>query len=194
MQRIVKREIRTIQIGMTFLSYELQRKKIKNINLHVRNGRMWVSAPLKTDLSVIENFIQQKGETILRAIRQFPENTETLTPQEERERRKRCETLVLPMCRDFYEQIQAWKIPFPEIRFRKMSSRWGSCNPAKKVLTFSTMLADMPIPFVEYVVAHEFVHFKQANHSKEFYAELARYMPDYKVRKAQGVKCSVDKP
>ena len=194
MQRIVTREIRTIQIGETLLSYELQRKKIKNVNLHVRNGKVWVSAPLRTESSVIEHFIRQKGETILRAMKQFPCEPESLSPQMERARRKRCEALVLPMCKAFYESISAWGIPFPEIRFRKMSSRWGSCNPAKKILTFSTMLADMPIPFVEYVVAHEFVHFKQANHSKAFYAELARYMPDYKMRKAQGVKCSVDKP
>lgn len=194
MQRIIIKELRNIQLGDTSLSYELQRKRIKNINLHVRNGCVWVSAPMKTDVSLVEHFIRQKGETILRALSQYPRETETLTPQMERARRRRCEALVMPLCKAFHERIPEWGVGFPEIRFRKMHSRWGSCNPAKRILTFSTMLADMPLPFVEYVVAHEFVHLRQANHSKAFYAELSGYMPDYKVRKALGVKCPVDKP
>ena len=194
MQRIITKELRNIQINDTNLSYELQRKKIKNINLHVRNGCVWVSAPIKTDVSVVENFIRRKGAMILQALAQYPRRTETLTPQMERDRRLRCEALVMPLCRKFYERTLEWGFAFPEVRFRKMHSRWGSCNPVKRVLTFSTMLADMPLPFVEYVVAHEFVHFKQANHSKTFYTELSRYMPDYKARKALGVKCPVDKP
>ncbi len=194
MQRIVSKEVRTVQIGDTRLSYELQRKKIKHVNLHVGGGRVWVSAPIRTDVSVIENFIRQKGETILRALAQYVPSPETRTPQMEKERKRRCREMIIPMCHAFYAGISEWGIDFPEIRFRTMSSRWGSCNPVRRIITFSTMLADMPVPFVEYVVAHEFVHFKQANHSKAFYAELARYMPDYKVRKRMGVKCSVDKP
>ena len=41
---------------------------------------------------------------------------------------------------------------------------------------------EYPLPAAEYVVAHEFTHFLQANHSARFYAELARYMPDFKEK------------
>ena len=63
-----------------------------------------------------------------------------------------------------------------------MRSRWGSCIPSKKILTFNVHLMEYPMPAAEYVVAHEFTHFLQANHSARFYEELARYMPDYKQR------------
>ncbi|MDE5041575.1 M48 family metallopeptidase, partial [Francisella tularensis subsp. holarctica] len=34
----------------------------------------------------------------------------------------------------------------------------------------------------EYVVLHEIAHLTHPNHSKEFYAYVASYMPDWKVR------------
>lgn len=52
----------------------------------------------------------------------------------------------------------------------------------KNILTFNVHLMEYPLPAAEYVVAHEFTHFLQANHSARFYEELARYMPDYKQR------------
>ncbi len=193
MNGILSREDRTVTVGDTAIAYELQRKWVKNTHLHVRNGRVWVSASPRTPVETIEQFIRQKTGVILRALADFPK-TEPITPEAEQQRRARCVATVTAMCRDFYGKIPDWGIPFPTIRFRKMSSRWGSCNPAKGILTFSTALGDLPAAFVEYVVVHEFVHLRVANHSKAFYREVARYLPDYKVRKALPVKCPVDKP
>ena len=74
-------------------------------------------------------------------------------------------------------------IKYPEIKFRKMVSRWGSCNPQKGILTFSTYLMYAPSDCIKYVVLHEFTHFLQANHSKKFYDELEKICPQWKVFK-----------
>ena len=47
-------------------------------------------------------------------------------------------------------------------------------------ITFNTNLMYAPPECIEYVVLHEFCHFLQANHSKLFYAELAKVCPDWK--------------
>lgn len=39
------------------------------------------------------------------------------------------------------------------------------------------------MPYIDYVVLHELVHFLYPNHSKQFYAFLSNYMPDWKERK-----------
>ena len=39
------------------------------------------------------------------------------------------------------------------------------------------------MPYIDYVVLHELVHFLYPNHSKHFYAFLSNHMPDWKERK-----------
>lgn len=78
--------------------------------------------------------------------------------------------------------MKAENLEMPKISIRKMKTRWGSCNPSKGTVSLNVNLMHYPIEFIEYVVLHEFVHFIQPNHSKEFYAVIEKYMPDYKER------------
>lgn len=67
------------------------------------------------------------------------------------------------------------------VGFRHNRTRWGSCS-GKNRLNFNIRLATMPFDFVEYVVVHELAHIKHKNHSKDFWEEVQRYLPDYKRR------------
>ena len=64
-----------------------------------------------------------------------------------------------------------------------MISRWGSCQPKRKILTFNIALLEAPLSCIEYVATHEFVHFLQPDHSRKFYQYLSMFMPDWKERK-----------
>ena len=68
------------------------------------------------------------------------------------------------------------------VRVRKMQTRWGSCNHAKGYLNFSLSLIERDRRFVEYVVLHELAHLIHANHGADFYALIAKIMPDFKAR------------
>ena len=69
-----------ILLGGKLLKYELIRKKIKNINLHIKpNGEIYVSAPKSTGTELIESFILSKEKNILRAIERF-ENEKKCAP------------------------------------------------------------------------------------------------------------------
>jgi predicted metal-dependent hydrolase len=94
-----------------------------------------------------------------------------------------CRDTVEKFCRQAYPHFKEYLPVFPEIKFRHMKSRWGSCNYKKHVLTFNYNLIHAPLDCVEYVVYHEFTHFIHPNHSKAFYFELSRYVPDYKEKK-----------
>lgn len=94
-----------------------------------------------------------------------------------------CKSTVTSICKAAYPSFERYGIAPPEIRFRKMVSRWGSCQVKKGVLTFAYALSRVPLPAVEYVVFHEFTHLLQPDHSKAFYRQLALFMPDHQERK-----------
>jgi len=82
-----------------------------------------------------------------------------------------------------YPVFAAMGIKMPEIKYRSMKSRWGSCRYTKASLSFNTALAHVPDTCVDYVVMHEFCHFIQPDHSPAFHALMTKLMPDWKARK-----------
>lgn len=84
------------------------------------------------------------------------------------------------ICYEVYKEFEMFNFDFPEIKVRKMVSRWGSCNASKHLLTFNTKLSEYSEECIKYVVYHEFCHFVYPNHSKNFYLLLSRYCPEWK--------------
>lgn len=72
--------------------------------------------------------------------------------------------------------------PINHISFKRMRTRWGSCNKAKGYINLNLDLITKKKEFIEYVVLHELAHLVHANHSKDFYALISKHMPDYKAR------------
>lgn len=87
------------------------------------------------------------------------------------------------LSRQHYPVFEKLGVIYPEIKIRKMSSRWGSCIPQKNKITFNSLLLEKPLESVEYVVVHEFSHFIHPNHSMAFYHFVEQILPDWKSRK-----------
>ena len=85
--------------------------------------------------------------------------------------------------RQYYPIFEKSGVAYPQIKIRKMSSRWGSCIPGKHRITFNSLLLEQPLECVEYVVVHEFSHFIHPDHSAAFYDFVSRILPDWKERK-----------
>ena len=66
-----------------------------------------------------------------------------------------------------------------EYNIKKLKSVWGKCTSSKKI-TINQDLMMYSRHAIEYVVLHEFCHLKYMNHSKNFWAFVEQYMPDYK--------------
>ena len=72
------------------------------------------------------------------------------------------------------------KIPDPNIKIRKMKSRWGVCNTKNNNVTLNYYLYRYDISCLDYVIVHELSHFKEGNHSKNFWKIVEKYYPNYK--------------
>jgi len=171
--------IKILKIKDTTIQYDLQYKKVKNINLRIKpDGSINVSANKRVPQKVIGDFIISKADFILRAMEKYKnmpvkEQKQYYTEDELKE-------LIFRLCNMAYPYYERLGIKYPEIKFRKMVSRWGSCHSQKGILTFNTNLMYAPIECIEYVVWHEFTHFLQPNHSSKFYDELVKVYPNWK--------------
>ena len=118
--------------------------------------------------------------------------TQKDTEDEERRKRMmnrfltdRCREEMERLCRQVYPAFEKMGVDWPEIKVRSMVSRWGSCHPTRKILTFARQLVEVPEPCAEYVVVHEFAHFLHPDHSVRFHEFLDSAMPDWKERRQQ---------
>ncbi len=168
-----------IKLNGKTVQYQLQYKSVKNINVRIKpDGFVYVSAPRYITPGQIEGFLKEKADFILRA--QEAHARKALAPKPRYFTEEEIKVLVLSLCQKAYPYFEEKGFSYPEIRFRKMVSRWGSCQPVRGILTFSLHLMYAPPKCVEYVVWHEFTHFLEANHSRAFYDELEKVCPDWK--------------
>ena len=72
-------------------------------------------------------------------------------------------------------------IPFPKLRIRKMSTRWGVCNTKTYVVTLNSLLMKEDLEKIDYVIIHELAHLVHPNHSKLFWGVVSKYCPNYKM-------------
>ena len=92
---------------------------------------------------------------------------------------------ILPPLLDKWQTIMG--VVANQVSIKCMKSRWGSCHPTKKDITFNLRLIEKPLTCIEYVVVHELVHLFEASHNKRFYALMSHYLPEWKqIRKQLG--------
>lgn len=96
------------------------------------------------------------------------------------------ELLVAVAKRYIPERVAYWAdiigVTYGRISIRQQKTRWGSCS-GEGNLNFNCLLMQMPKEIIDYVIVHELCHRKQMNHSKLFWAEVAKILPDYKERR-----------
>lgn len=95
------------------------------------------------------------------------------------------------MCREIYPRFAPEPPEFPTLVFRKMTSRWGVCRPARGTVTLNLNLFFLPPALCEYVICHELAHFRHPDHSKAFWSWLTLHLPDCKERRRalRGAPC-----
>ena len=81
---------------------------------------------------------------------------------------------------DYNYSLFIENIPYPNLRIRKMKTRWGVCNKKTNTVTLNSELIKYDISEIDYVIIHELSHFLHFNHSRNFWNQVEKYCPNYK--------------
>ena len=82
------------------------------------------------------------------------------------------------------EQFSIYSVKPQSISIKKMDNRWGYCTTDGHIY-LNPRLICAPRCCIEYVITHELCHLIYRNHTKEFYALLAKEMPHWEKWKVK---------
>lgn len=170
----------------THVEYQLIRSKRKSISLQVdREAKVIVRAPRWVPKWQIEAFVSSKTDWINKHIeiakeRLDVEDERRVMSPEEYSRIKRRAQMAIPIRVDYWAEFVG--VSYNRISIRNQKTRWGSCSIDGN-LNFHMMLVTMPDEIRDYVIIHELCHRKHMNHSTEFWNEVSKYDPEFKLHR-----------
>lgn len=157
----------------------------KTVSLQVNDDMtVTIRAPKHISKREIDKILTEKEAWILKHMKLISEakasieasNVQKLTSQElEKLASEALE--YIPKRVENYSKLVG--VDYGRITIRNQKTRWGSCS-SKGNLNFNCLLMLTPTEVLDYVVVHELCHRKEMNHSKAFWSEVEKIIPNYK--------------
>ena len=162
----------------------------------IRSNRKTVAIQVNPDLSItvrapryaskkeIDRIVEKNEAWIIKHIEKIKMkkaeydalNIKKLTPEEIKTLADQALKIIPQRVKFFAGQVG---VDYGRITIRNQRTRWGSCS-SKGNLNFNCLLMLAPAEILDYVVVHELCHRKEMNHSKAFWAEVEKVLPDYR--------------
>lgn len=160
------------------MEYKIIYSKRKTIAIYVRKDMsVEVRCPKNTKEKIIEDFVIRKQKWIEKArekIRSY--NFDEFEDENKEIFVKKCKEII-PTKVEFFSKLM--NVTPSSIRIGNAKSYWGCCSGDNRI-NFSWRVAKLPEDIIDYIVVHELAHIKQHNHSKLFWKEIEKVLPNYK--------------
>ena len=147
----------------------------QDLSITVRAPQRVTQKEIKRILEKNDSWIQKHIE-MLREKQAEAEDVKKLTAEEIKTLAEQALKLIPQRVEYFARQVG---VTYGRITIRNQKTRWGSCS-SKGNLNFNCLLMLAPTEILDYVVVHELCHRKEMNHSKAFWGEVEKVLPEYK--------------
>ncbi len=166
------------------IQYTLIRTNRKSIGIRISDtGEVIVRAPRYTPVGEIETILQQHAAWIEKNKQRSVDRQMRFDSldREQTEQLRQLAKIRLTKKTEFFAARMG--LTYEKISITSAKKRLGSCS-TRGSICYSLYLLLYPDAAVDYVVVHELAHLVEPNHSKNFYAVIERYLPDWQARKA----------
>ncbi|MBE7002566.1 MAG: M48 family metallopeptidase [Ruminococcaceae bacterium] len=163
-------------------SIEIIRSNRKTIAIEIKTDcRVIVRAPLSMSERDIQRFISEKADWIEK---HWQAAKQRQTDAKDRLTDAQIHTLIDLAKQDMAARVKTFApligVTVGRITIRRQKTRWGSCS-SKGNLNFNCLLMLCPEEIRDYVVVHELCHRKELNHSRRFWTEVEKILPNYRI-------------
>jgi len=157
------------------------RSKRKTLALEISSdASLIIRAPRLMPVFLINNFIRQKQNWITKKQRLIKARNKKIQSTKISSISKTTALKKISERVKYYSSLA--NLEYQKINITSAQKRWGSCS-AQNNLNFPQRLALAPNKVIDYVVVHELCHIKHKNHSQNFWQEVFKIMPDYKIHR-----------
>ena len=198
-----------IELDNNYYDVEIIKKNNRNTYIRVKNGKITVTTNYLTSKNSILKLINDNKNSIEKMINNnnkkqdkndnfyyFGKQYDVIYGFNEIEfngskiyapnKTKLDKFIINNIKRIYQERLDYWysvfeeNIPYPNLKIRKMTSRWGVCNIKNHNVTLNYELSKYDITCLDYVIVHELSHFIHHDHQKGFWTLVGKYYPKYK--------------
>ena len=198
-----------IEINNNIYDVEIIKKNNRNTYVRVKNGKIVVTTNYLTGKNSIIKLIKDNEDSIIKMINKDSKkidknenfyyfgkkydviygfndlefNDDKIYVKDKKTLDKYINKNILEI---YSNRINYWynvfdeNIPVPNLKIRKMTSRWGVCNIKNHNVTLNYNLCKYDMCCLDYVIVHELSHFIHPNHSSNFWNLVGKYYPKYK--------------
>ncbi len=160
-----------------------QSARARNLRLTVYpDGRVALTVPRRASGRDVERFLAEKSPWVEATLARQSKLPPPLVPKGGRReylaRREEARALAEDLLTR-WNKIYGFR--WSRVSIRNQKTRWGSCS-RRGSLSFNYRIVHLPPELADYLVVHELCHLAHMNHGPNFWAEVARAIPDYRQR------------
>jgi len=156
------------------------RRRARRVHLALyRDGRAILTIPFFVSYQRGRVFLESKRDWIREKMKDFALRPENIlhrgSKKEYQDSRAEARQLVMERLEHFQK---FYAVVWRRISIRNQKTRWGSCSRTGS-LSFNYRLLLLPLHLRDYIIVHEICHLLELNHSRRFWALVAKTFPDY---------------
>ena len=154
----------------------------KHIRITIKpDGQMKITCPIGTKNEEIERFLETHKEWIQKTLKKIEKRNRFGYVKIDGDYTIHKESARAFIQDRIHNLNKHYNVAWNDIRIRNQKTRWGSCS-SKGNLNFHFALVLIPPHLADYIIVHELCHRLEMNHGPNFWSQVSKEIPDYKLR------------
>lgn len=153
-------------------------RRARRVVIYIRPFKgVKVTVPVRESFKTAEDFVISKVDWLRRRLREMREYEKRQENFHNRFKDVNIAEAKKELPRRLEQLAEKYGFQYGRVTIRQQKTRWGSCS-RKNNISLNANLMGLSAELRDYVILHELAHTRVHNHSRKFWAELDKYVPN----------------